>query len=385
MQDNKIKTANILNIGKRINNKKRSFLFINPVQAKQIPVSPSKAIGMMKELGTMLSLQYPYNRLVIGFAETATAIGVVVASCFNQCNYIHTTREVIPNSYTKIDFKEEHSHAVLQQLVTENLNAYLSCTDSIIFVDDEISTGKTFINIIQELRLKFPILSTKKIVLSSIFNKMSVSDELIFKEENIDIQYLYKLPNIDFTESIANLAVEEAKTIASCCYNIHSVPISSLQLENPRFGVDIKEYCDSCNRLAISFIEQFYNKFKSNESIVILGTEECMYPALVLGENLETANNVNIFCHSTTRSPIGICDNYDYPITNGFKIMSFYDSQRITYLYNLRKYDHVIVVSDTDLSDWSAFYGIIDIFKLFGCRNYYYVCCNKEEYFTVTI
>lgn len=85
---------NILRIAKRFNNQKRTYLLVNPLQAKHIPVSPKASLGMMKALGDMLANKYPDTKLVIGFAETATAIGAVVAESFSsKCVYIHTTRE----------------------------------------------------------------------------------------------------------------------------------------------------------------------------------------------------------------------------------------------------------------------------------------------------
>ena len=71
---------NILRIAKRFNNQKRTYLLVNPLQAKHIPVSPKASLGMMKALGDMLANKYPDTKLVIGFAETATAIGAVVAA-----------------------------------------------------------------------------------------------------------------------------------------------------------------------------------------------------------------------------------------------------------------------------------------------------------------
>ena len=73
--------ADTLRLAKRFNNPKRSWLLVNPLQAKHIPVSPGAALAMMRELGERLSRRYPECGLVIGFAETATAIGAAVAGC----------------------------------------------------------------------------------------------------------------------------------------------------------------------------------------------------------------------------------------------------------------------------------------------------------------
>ena len=95
------------------------------------------------------------------------------------------------------------------------------------------------------------------------------------------------------------------------------------------------------------------------KDILVLGTEECMLPALLIGRSIEEVNEANsINCHSTTRSPIGISDSSNYPIRSGFRLRSFYDSQRESYIYNIRAYDIVIIVSDAK----NTFYrGLLDL------------------------
>ena len=44
----------ILRIAKRFNNQKRTYLLVNPLQAKHIPVSPKDSLSMMKALGDMV-------------------------------------------------------------------------------------------------------------------------------------------------------------------------------------------------------------------------------------------------------------------------------------------------------------------------------------------
>ena len=82
--------ADTLRIAKRYNNPKRSYLLVNPLQAKHIPVSPAAALEMMGALGDQVAAKYPEARLVIGFAETATAIGAAVAARLGpDCLYVH--------------------------------------------------------------------------------------------------------------------------------------------------------------------------------------------------------------------------------------------------------------------------------------------------------
>ncbi len=72
---------NWVTVAKRENNKLRSYLLVNKVQAKHVPAKPQDTLSMMNELGEMVKKAYPKERiLVVGFAETATAIGAVMCS-----------------------------------------------------------------------------------------------------------------------------------------------------------------------------------------------------------------------------------------------------------------------------------------------------------------
>lgn len=143
--------ADTLRIAKRYNNPKRSYLLVNPLQAKHIPVSPAAALEMMGALGNQVAAKYPEARLVIGFAETATAIGAAVAARLGpDCLYVHTTREALDGDW--ILFREEHSHAAEHRLCADQLADWIDRSPAIVFVDDEFSTGRTLINMVQQLR-----------------------------------------------------------------------------------------------------------------------------------------------------------------------------------------------------------------------------------------
>ena len=65
-------------VAKRENNTKRNYLVVNRLQGKHVPVSPGEAMQMFEELAAAARERYGAERtLVIGFAETATAIGEI--------------------------------------------------------------------------------------------------------------------------------------------------------------------------------------------------------------------------------------------------------------------------------------------------------------------
>ena len=353
--------SDVLRIAKRHKNNKRSYLLVNPLQSKHIPVSPTIALDMMKTLGDKVASKYPDAKLVVGFAETATAIGAMVAaSLAEDCIYIHTTRENFDDKYNFIDFLEEHSHAPEQKLYCDKFNDWLKNTSTIVFVDDELSTGKTLRNIISQLKSEYPVLNDKKIVAASIINRLSSENEDLLKSDGIDCEYLIKLPKFDF--DVSNVITHAPKILNPSIESSEKILFyRKISLSNPRLSVPIYNYIKEINIIGNEILDlaDGYN------SILVLGTEECMLPAIIIGKILET-QGYSVFSHSTTRSPIGISCQNSYPITEGYQLSSFYDINRTTYIYNLRYYDLIFVISDVENWKLESLRSLLAALKVHG-------------------
>lgn len=350
----------LLRIAKRFHNTKRTYLFVNPLQAKHLPVSPSESMQMMKALGCLLAEKYPGTKLVVGFAETATAIGAVVTECFSpNCVYIHTTREAVPGVSDWVEFLEEHSHATEQNLAGDNLAQWIEATETVIFVDDEISTGKTLVNMIEQLQQQYPQLKEKKTVAASLLNRVSPENMQKLAAAGISCEYLLKLPELDYSARVSAITIHEAPAALPAAVSLCCQQLTCDAFADPRKGIPIREYTLNCEAVAKEFLTRYAHKLPKEASVLVLGTEECMYPALKIGQALEESGVPQVRCHATTLSPIGICEDAGYPINSGCKLGSFYDRNRATYIYNLREYDAVIVVSDTPLRDLCALEGLV--------------------------
>lgn len=80
----------IIAAAKRENNSRRSFVLVNRLQGKHVPASPLQAMEMFRQLADALKQRYPSEPcLAIGFAETATAIGLAVAPGLSVCQHDH--------------------------------------------------------------------------------------------------------------------------------------------------------------------------------------------------------------------------------------------------------------------------------------------------------
>lgn len=370
---------NTLRLARRYRNAKRAYLLVNPLQAKHLPVSPAAALDMMEALGRRLAERYPGASLVVGFAETATAIGTAAARCLGEaCVYLHTTREPFSPDEHWISFCEEHSHAVEQTLCADKLEAYLARTDTVIFLDDEISTGKTLRNMIAQLRERYPALGEKTLVAASILNRVSPEDEALLRQAGICCEYLVKLPQQDYTAAVADIAVEEAQAAAPAEVTFRSRTLPGLETGDPRRGVEMGTYARQCGQAARMAAEAL--DLPAAGRVLVLGTEECMYPALMLGAELER-RGYTVRCHATTRSPIGVCDRPGYPIRCGVKLPSFYDPARTTYLYDLDRYDAAVVVSDTPRPDTDALVALTGALMAYGTEKIYYVRRGSDVWY----
>ena len=331
----------LVKIGKRENNKKRNYLVVNRLQGKHIPAIPSQALSMFKSLAKQISDEYKDERLLlIGFAETATAIGATIAIELKS-QYIQTTREFIPN-VDYIFFSEEHSHATEQKLVKEDIDKCFSLVDRIIFIEDEVTTGNTIMNIIRKLDTMY--LKKMKYSIASLLNGMNEEAINQYSEKKIRTHYLVKT-NHDLYDNIANDYLIDGEYIKCLDSNIIDYKEILVKYWNDcRRTVNAAKYKKSCEQLNEKIIGQI--DFKKIKSVLVLGTEEFMYPALCLGEDLEK-KGLDVKCHATTRSPISVSKNKNYPVHKRYELVSLYDSERKTFIYDLNKYDMVIIVTDS--------------------------------------
>lgn len=116
---------------------------------------------------------------MIGFAETATAIGAQAAITL-ETKYIQTTREVIPDA-RYLFFSEAHSHATEQKLVKDDIDRVINDIDRIVFIEDEVTTGNTIMNIIKIITKEYQ--KKTKFAVASLLNGMTEEYLKIYQDE----------------------------------------------------------------------------------------------------------------------------------------------------------------------------------------------------------
>lgn len=330
----------LVTVGKRENNTKRNYLVINPLQGKHIPVEPKKALALFDALADVVKKTHQNERLLlIGFAETATAIGAEAAVRLGT-KYIQTTREQIPD-VEYLFFTEAHSHASEQRLVKNDIERVVDEIDRIIFIEDEVTTGNTILNIVNILeglyggKLRFSVVS--------ILNGMTGEYLKRYKERGIDVYYLLKTHHSDYSK-IARDYHEDGVCVSCDTGSADDVKeVCFPGCMDTRRLVDAPGYEKACKSLWENMEAVF--EYKAGERILVVGTEEFMFPALYIAGCMEERGCM-VRCHSTTRSPIVVSADAGYPLRTRYELRSLYDSDRVTYIYDIGSYDRVFVITD---------------------------------------
>lgn len=360
---NRVLTELLVRVAKRENNQKRPYLVVNPLQAKHVPADPRKTLAMFDALAKLLASEYEGEKLLlIGFAETATAIGARLAIDLG-CAYLQTTREYIKQA-EYLYFTESHSHATEQRLVKTGLLQGIEETDRVIFVEDEITTGNTIAKLVDLLRRTYR--EDLKCSVASLLNGMDKEAALRYQERKISVHYLVKTDHSKFTEIAEGFAgdgqykapyfqgisekkgpMEEKKAPAEWKKdennNTYICHVTILGAVNARKITSGLEYQNACGRLWEQ-VETLVQG-EQGETVLVLGTEECMYPAIVTAKKL-AESGCRVKCHATTRSPIAVSREAEYPLHCRYELQSFYERGRRTFVYDLARYDKVLVITD---------------------------------------
>lgn len=337
----------LLRLAKRHHNTKRAYLLVDPLQGKHLPASPSQALAMMRALGKKMAAQRPEIDVVIGFAETATAVAATAAiGMGRRCRYIHTTRESdVPGRF--LEFREEHSHAVEQRLCLERLEAWIDGASGVALVDDELSTGRTMVNAIDALRAACPALVMKPVTAVSIISRLSDAREAALAAWGVRCLSLLRLPGGNYAEAVRAFEIAEAVLPAGDGAGYREIWFPGAG--DMRAGVVLPDW-EAATAAALGAVASALESRLAGKCVTVLGTEEYMLPALMLGERLEPVAR-SVRCHATTRSPIGVCDREDYPIRRGWRLRSFYEAARTSYIYNLTPCDAALIVTDSGNDD----------------------------------
>ena len=337
-------------------NPKRGFLFVSKVLGKHIPVLPSKVREVHTRLASQIDPNLPGPVVFIGMAETAICMGNGVFDEYVRLTgrqdvmFIQSTRYPLVKRRA-IEFLEEHSHAA-DHIIYEPEDAALKATfygaRSLVLIDDEASTGKTFVNLVknmatimhhvervvtgvitdwrgpkrsQEMQAQMPLPSTMVAILSGEY-QFTPAPTL----------KLVEMPKVTGTDSFRDGTLRSnfgRLGLPANLYNVDGAAQRCIENLVESVGMPSLPYCAHGQH---------------GEKMLILGTGEFAYPPFLLAERLEAAG-FHVLYQSTTRSPImtGLAIGCRIEHTDN------YGDGIVNFLYNARRqdYDRVLLCHET--------------------------------------
>ena len=323
------KWQDLLGFAERIN-PKRAFLFVSKVLGRHIPVSPHIMRHAFTDLAKLVPDDLPEPVLVIGMAETAVGLGAgvhqVLQQRYPEAIYVTTTRHPVHGAPLLARFLEEHSHAQDQLLYGSpdaELQQQILNSKSIVLVDDEASTGKTFVNLIHALQ-------------QAGLNQIShvVTATLADWSSGIHIADLN-------CQSVALMTGKWQWRDAE-----HPIQINMPKVDTVAFGAFDTLAQPTWGRLPIQDSGAHIRlAVQPDERILVLGSGEYVWSSFLLAEYLQQ-QGADVKFSAITRSPIAV----GHAIQSALAFSDNYGLGIQNFVYNInpQDYDRVLITVETE-------------------------------------
>lgn len=321
-------------------NARRGFLFLSKVLGKHWPVRPAAMTAIHERLAADVP-DLPGPVVFIAMAETAIGLGQGVFEAWLRRHpgqaalFLHSSRYRVGDG-ALIEFAEAHSHAPRQFLHLPPGPAERALFDSaraLVLVDDEASTGNTFLNLSHACRAHSPAI--ERVHLATITNFMGAQHSAAAA-----LSARFGLP--------VTLAapVSGAYRFTPGAFSPSAAPAQRFDAAADRgaqagFGRHgLRRALAAPSALATRLAQQV----APGERVLVLGTGEFMHAPYLLGAALEQLG-VDVVVQSTTRSPIltwgAVAAALSFPDNYGEGVANF--------IYNVRRgqYQHVWIGHET--------------------------------------
>lgn len=294
-------------------NQRRGFLIVSRVLGRHVPARPSVVRAASNDLASMVPGDLKGPVLFVGMAETAISLGQAVHDrwrrlhCRMDSLYLHSTRQQL-GVEPLVRFSEPHSHACAHLLYAPEQNVWphrLDNVRSLVLVDDEVTSGRTFINLATSIAPYLPRLERTEIAVLTDWSRG---------------HYMKKMPH-----PVSSSSLLEGELL----WETLPDPDPPLITSTGQLGRLYQRR--NLGRLGSNGLEfdfsSIVNQLDADEAMPlhVIGTGELHYPALLLAETLEQAG-YDVILQATTRSPARIgggisavmvlVDNYDTGVPN---------------------------------------------------------------------
>ena len=319
-------------------NAKRGFLFVSKVLGKHWPVRPHSMLAVHARLAAGVP-EAPGPVLFIAMAETAVGLGQGVFEAWLRAHpgqealFLQTTRYRVGTGPI-IEFEEAHSHAPRQFLhlpADAHEQALLRNARTIVLVDDEASTGNTFINLTQACRRFNPALARVHLAVLANFMGAPATKALTAR---------FGLP----TTMGALIEGAYRFTPADCPVDAAPAQRYDAQAERGASTAFGRLGLARALRRPEALAERLARTMAPGDKVLVPGTGEFMHASTLLGAALE-ARGLDVVVQSTTRSPILTWGAVEHALT----FPDNYGEGIPNFIYNVApgQYQHVLVCHET--------------------------------------
>ncbi len=315
-------------------NPRRAHLLVSTVLGKHVPTDPRVVFGAAARLGDLVADRLAGGpTIVIGYAETATGLGHVVADRLGAA-YLHSTRRSVPGVVPFARFDEEHSHATRHLLLPDD-HTLFARPRAVVLVDDEVSTGRTALNTIAALRDEF---RCERYVIATLVDVRSAEDRgrMVADAQRLGVEIEVMALASGRATVPGDLGARVGALIADrgCDGPVRTSPglpvteVAGLSgwprrvRDGARHGVSPDE--GAAIRGAARACAADLAPRLRGDRVLVLAAEELMYAPLMMA--LALTDLVGPACvvrfSSTTRSPALAIDEPGYPIRTGLAFAS---------------------------------------------------------------
>ncbi|MRT40493.1 adenine/guanine phosphoribosyltransferase [Enterobacteriaceae bacterium RIT702] len=314
-------------------NPKRAFLFVSKVLGRHIPVAPEKMRAVYRQLAEQFPPLSDGPVLFIGMAETAVGLG---AGVFDEVRqrvsepvYLTSTRH--PQQADLLcEFKENHSHATDHliylpddtQLRQRVLNAR-----TLVMIDDEATTGNTFINLLEALRNDGGLKQIEQVIAVTLTDW---SGDALPARCPVPVRTVSLVQGDWHWQQDPDAALPPMPAVA--LNDAATVPITGKQSWG-RLGMETP-----AGDLGRAIQAQ------PGEKILVLGSSEFVWEPFLLAERL-AAQGAEVKYSSTTRSPIAT----GFAIESAIAFGDNYGLGIANFVYNVahQQFDRILLCIET--------------------------------------
>ncbi|WP_447645457.1 phosphoribosyltransferase family protein [Nocardioides zeae] len=300
--------------------------------------------------------------LVLGYAETATALGHLVARALRLPS-VHSTRRAVPGVASVLGFEESHSHATTHLVLAED-PALLAAPGPAVLVDDELSTGRTALATIRALHAHAP-------------RAEYVVAALVDARREADRRHIAQVAaELGTRISVVALAEGEVRVPEGVVAPDPEPPVAGHDRaagalvpgtdpgdawpvgvresgrhgfapahEAPMDAAAAAVAARVAERLEVAGVD-------AAGDVLVLGTEELMYAPLAVAEALRRGGRATYFS-TTTRSPVQVRDVDGYAVRSGVRFLAhdrdadgYGAADRFAYNVAARDWAAIVVVLD---------------------------------------